>query len=143
MKIIFFVLCILLGLQGTLAQTYRPLPIPSFNVPVSGNTLFQESNNPSGGNTEGKRRIHVQVSSQKNADTISPFATIWVYSLDHTTIYGPFTVASGTTLTVDIDDRDWGVLVEANESVVVSVWITEEDAIPSMKLTGKAEQLSF
>jgi hypothetical protein len=46
-----------------------------------------------------------------------------VYSLDGETVYGPFTVYSGETLRVEIDDRECGVYVESNEDVIVDVWI--------------------
>jgi hypothetical protein len=120
-------IAILFTLQGTLAQTVRPWPIPSFNIPVFGRALFQENTNPSNDNTDGRRRIHIQVSSQKTPDTTASDATIWVYSLDYTTIYGPFAVNIGTTLTVEIDDREWGVMVESDATIVVSVWITRDD----------------
>ncbi|MDD4604546.1 MAG: hypothetical protein PHF97_12185 [Bacteroidales bacterium] len=124
---------ILFSLQGILAQTFRPFPIPSFNIPVFGRALFQENVHPSDDNTEGRRRIHIQVSSQKASDTISSSASIWVYSLDHTTIHGPYTVNLGATLIVDIDEREWGVMVESRETVVVSVWITMDDSTQTLK----------
>ena len=73
--------------------------------------------------------MQIQVTSQKTPDTTTCQATVWVYSLDHTTVLGPYTVLCGETLTVDIDDRDWGTLVESDVPVVVSVWITMFDAM--------------
>ncbi|MDP1621274.1 MAG: hypothetical protein Q8M08_02940 [Bacteroidales bacterium] len=139
MKKIFVAIfiCVLFCLQGTIAQTIRPWPIPSYNIPVFGRALFQENAHPTTDNTDGRRRIHIQVSSQKTPDTIAPSATIWVYSLDHSTIYGPYTVNVGTTMTVDIDDREWGVMVEADESIVVSVWITMDDSVKRQSIFPK------
>jgi hypothetical protein len=49
-------------------------------------------------------------------------ATVWVYNLDQNTVLGPYTVNCGETLTVEIDEREWGVLVESEEGVIVDVW---------------------
>lgn len=54
-------------------------------------------------------------------------ATVWVYSLDQTTVLGPYTVTCGQTLSVPIDERQWGVLVESEEEVIVDVWIEAGD----------------
>jgi hypothetical protein len=109
------------------AQTIRPWPIPFFNIPVFGRALFQENLHPTNDNTEGRRRVHIEVSSQKTPDTLTNPVTVCIYSLDHTTVLGPYSVNYGVTLTVDIDDRDWGVMVESSVTVIVSVWITEDD----------------
>ena len=129
MKKIFVatIICVLFCLHGTFAQTIRPWPIPSFNIPVFGRALFQENVHPSKDNTEGRRKLHIEVSSQKTPDTLTNPVTVWIYSLDHTTILGPYSVNYGMTLTVDIDDREWGVIVESSETVVVSVWITLDE----------------
>jgi hypothetical protein len=139
MKKIFVatIICVLFCLQGTFAQTNRPWPIPSFNIPVFGRALFQENIHPSNDNTEGRRRLHIEVSSQKTPDTLTNPVTVWIYSLDHTTILGPYSINYGVTLTVDIDDREWGVMVESSVTVIVSVWITQDDSMHGMKLSGK------
>lgn len=59
--------------------------------------------------------------------TKSCTATVWVYSLDQTTVLGPYTVTCGQTLSVPIDERQWGVLVESEEEVIVDVWIETGD----------------
>jgi len=122
-------ICVLFCLQGTVAQTIRPWPIPSFNIPVFGRALFQENLHPSNDNTEGRRRVHIEVSSMKTPDTLTNSVTVWIYSIDHTTVLGPYSVNYGVTLTVDIDDREWGVMVEASVTVIVSVWITQDDSM--------------
>jgi hypothetical protein len=136
---IVIIICILYGLQGVFAQTFRPWPIPSFNTPVIGKALFQENKHSYPDNTEGKRRIHIKVLSQKSPYTIAGSATVWVYSLDQTTVLGPYTVTIGETLTVDIDDREWGVLVESGQEVVVSVWITLFDSMKQKALFYNAK----
>jgi len=36
---------------------------------------------------------------------------------------GPYLVQCGETLTVEIDEREWGVLVETGSETLVDVWI--------------------
>lgn len=119
---IFMFACILIAIQAGYAQNFKPLPIPSFESPVNGQSVFQENNPSSKSNTKGKRKIYVKVSSQRGVDSLACEATVWVYSLDHTTIYGPFIVSCGETLEVEIDEREWGVLVESEFMVYVDVW---------------------
>jgi hypothetical protein len=69
-----------------------------------------------------KRRLGIHV-SQLIADTVSNSVIIYVYSLDGQTILGPFYLTGNETIYVDIDDRLWGVLVESESKVKVSVWI--------------------
>jgi len=65
----------------------------------------------------------VQIICQKNLDTLSNMATVWIYSLDGLDILGPYYLACGNTLEVEIDDREWGALVESDMDINVSVWI--------------------
>lgn len=125
-----FIFIFILGhwcLQETFSQTIRPWPIPSFNIPVFGRALFQENIHPDNDNTEGKRRIHIQVSSQNGPETYPNSALVWIYSLDQTTVMGPYSVTFGVTLSEDIDERQWGVLVQCEVEVVVDVWIDNGD----------------
>jgi hypothetical protein len=55
----------------------------------------------------------------------SSVATVWVYSLDLQDIIGPYTVYGGETIYVDIDEREWGVIVQSEDHVEVDVWIEE------------------
>ena len=122
-------ICVLFCLQGTVAQTIRPWQIPSLNIPVFGSALFQENLHPSNDNTEGRRKVYIEVSYQKTPDTLTNSVTVWIYSIDHTTVLGPYSVNYGVTLTVDIDDREWGVMVESSVTVIVSVWIAQDDSM--------------
>ena len=116
--------CLLFCLQQATGQVIKPWPIPSFNVAVSGIAVFQE--NCSSDQTKSileKRKIHVQVSCQKSADTVSCPIRVWIYSLDGLDTLGPYCVSCGQTLEVEIDDREWGALVVADMAINVSVWI--------------------
>lgn len=106
------------------AETETIYPIPSFNVIVNGNANFQEASLKGGSVIDGRKKVQVYNSFSKSGDTPSTI-TVYVYSLDGQDILGPYYPASGTTLTVEIDDRLWGVLVQSASEVEVDVWIEE------------------
>ena len=112
--------CLFTGFQALKAQ----YPIPSYNIPVYPHATFQEQV-AGGGNSDNcteKRQVVIRTSCG-NLARGNCSATVWVYSLDGKTVYGPYTVYGGETLRVDIDDREWGVYVEAEDTVIVDVWI--------------------
>jgi hypothetical protein len=103
-------------------------PIPSYNVSVNMYANFREdiTYQPTD-QLRGKRAVNVQVKSGSDADNCQ--ATVWIYSLDRTTLLGPYTVPCGETLTVEIDEREWGAFVECEISVMVDVWFSEATLI--------------
>ena len=131
MKNLFLVVTFILMLCG-FQQTHAQQPIPSYNVSVKTRANFQESQ-PS----RGKRNMNIKV--QCSGISLAPTcqATIWVYSLDGQTIFGPFTVSGGETLSVPIDGREWGVFVQTEDTITVDVWTSMYDL---MKLQGMLEQ---
>lgn len=125
MKQFFYVAILVTMISGTLSgQTNKPYPIPSYQVTVNGTAFFCESNDQGGDSdlAKGKRNGIVKVYSPGSEDP-GCSATIWWYSLDGLDILGPFTVLCGETLTVEIDERAWGVLVQTESDVLVDVWI--------------------
>ena len=130
LSVVFCTLCCQLSVS---AQITRPYPIPSFNVLVDPSAVFQETTNSS---FKGKRNIKIHVSSPQNNDTSSCFANVMVYSLDMQDALGPFHVDCGETLTVPIDEREWGVYVLSDTPVIVSVWITEDALLKQTVMPG-------
>jgi hypothetical protein len=116
------ILILFAGITQGYSQTLPTYPIPSFNVVVNGDALFRENahslNSPP---AREKRDVNVEVKSASGSMNCQ--ATVWVYSLDHTTVLGPYTVNCGATLTVGIDEREWGVLVESDDDIIVDIWI--------------------
>jgi hypothetical protein len=98
------VLAFFLATASVLAQ----YPIPSFNITFHGKATFQEQSS----------YAYDQMSENCSA-------TVWVYSLDGTDTYGPYTVYGGETLDVEIDEREWGTMVQSDNPVIVDVWIDE------------------
>ena len=126
--LITLILFAMIGCGQLFSQIIPTYPIPSFNIYVNGTANFRQDyhqrvTNP----TKEKREVHVVVGSQASCNNCT--ATVWVYRLDHSTILGPYTVTCGQTLTVPIDDREWGVLVESDEDIIVSVWIESFDLL--------------
>lgn len=105
---------------GLMSQTQNPYPIPSYNVTVDGYTLFQESMGSS--LTEGKKILNTSV-KKYGPESPECTATVWIYSLDEQSVLGPYSVPVGTILSVEIDDRLWGVLVDSDCEILVDVWI--------------------
>jgi hypothetical protein len=114
-KFLFSILIIYLFCN--VQQVFASYPIPSNSVEVKYRANFQELQ-PS----RGKRDVKVRVicTGLNLMDNCS--ATVWVYSLDMTTILGPYTVNGGETLSVPIDEREWGVLVQTDDIITVDVW---------------------
>ena len=126
MKKIFYVSVILITVFGFLqglSQNIPTYPIPSYNIRVIGNANFQENyRDCNSDQILEKREVNVHIRSAISDPNCQ--ATVWVYSLDQTTVLGPFTVNCGETLTVAIDDGEWGVLVESDEEIIVDVWFS-------------------
>ncbi len=40
-------------------------------------------------------------------------------------ILGPYIMHGGETLMVEIDSREWGVIVQSEDHITVDVWISE------------------
>ena len=114
--LILIVLLSGLGMTSVFAQN----PIPSYNVPVYHVANFQEQskNNNVNYNSRYKRAIIITANGAP-----SSIATVYVYSLDLQDILGPFTLMGGETISVEIDSRDWGVLVESDDHITVDVRI--------------------
>jgi hypothetical protein len=122
-KIYFFLITIIFSVNQAKAQ----YPIPSYVVAVTQQAYFEEQRNLALINLmpQAKRELDVQVQSP-TISTVSPCATIWVYSLDRQTILGPYTLDNSDILSVPIDERLWGVFLEATYELNASVWINGE-----------------
>ena len=124
MKKAGFILIILMAgcfMQGR-SQSIPTWPIPSYGISVTGfgNFLPQQVKSPVD-NLDKKREVHIHLRSA-SAEQPECSATVWVYRVDYSIILGPYAMLCGETLDVEIDEEDWGVLVQTTYSVVVDVW---------------------
>jgi len=65
----------------------------------------------------------LHVDAHSGGATPAPTGTLWVYCTETQTVIGPLSIYAGQSLTFDIDDHEWGVLVESDDHLVVDVWI--------------------
>ena len=125
--IIMPVLMLLFSLSSFItvkAQNFPIYPIPSYNVTVNGGAGFMNQFCPSQiNNKKEKRDIHIHLVSSLGPG-MPCRVSIWVYTLDMTTILGPYGASCDETLTVPIDNRDWGVFIESTVDVLTDVWIS-------------------
>ena len=112
-------------LMAAAATTKASNPIPSYNVPIYGPTLFEETGiSPfSSFLTDKKRDMNIQNSGGSYSPGGS-FVVAYLYRLDFNKTQGPFIIQSGQTLSVPIDKKPWGVLLNPSPSTTVSVWIS-------------------
>ena len=52
------------------------------------------------------------------------YAGVEVYSLDGFDVLGPYIVYARDTLTVEIDEREWGVMIWPAFNIEVDVWVS-------------------
>lgn len=122
-KLITFLMILALG-AGINLQASQP--IPSYNAHCYKDANFQEKHHDYDGKDQKKKRnmiIIVQVAGP-SGDPAPIYIT--PYSLDMRTVLGPYVIYSGAgTITVPIDDRDWGVIVQCDDKVYVTVTIDD------------------
>jgi hypothetical protein len=114
------------AISQCIGQTIPTYPIPSYDVTVNGLADFSSNANHlvPDSNSREKRQIIIRI--RRSSELIYDCsATVWVYSLDETSVLGPYQVNCDSLLQVDIDNREWGVLVQSVNEVIVDVWIDE------------------
>jgi hypothetical protein len=129
-------LLLIIYYSGIALSMNAQYPIPSYNVPLCPRATFTEKGivPQSKKNAPAGKKILIIHIGHMTPDTIRNMITVYVYSLDGTTILGPFYVTSDTTLTIPIDEREWGVLVNDQCEVEVSVWIDELTYLKDLKI---------
>jgi hypothetical protein len=91
-------------------SSVKKYSIPSYNVMVTQNTIFQQPHlvikkAPSGDRDRIKANVEVQPPIPMNAPN-AIIATVQFYSLDGSTSVGPFDVYENEVLEVDLDDKN-------------------------------------
>ena len=107
-------------------QSIWPYPIPSYQVSVIGLARFCESGININAKAPAAKRDGIVKVYTRNPEITDCRAKVWWYSLDGLDILGPYAVLCGETLTVEIDERAWGVLIETGSETLVDVWIEGE-----------------
>jgi hypothetical protein len=116
-----FVCAMLFSTFKVQAQAPRPYTIPSYNIGVNGLANFQESTLGDSTYLYGKKFLRVRTTWMSSLSSCN--LAVYVYSLDGLDYTGPYSVSSGQVLSVEADNRTWGVLVQAECDVQSDVWI--------------------
>jgi hypothetical protein len=101
-------------------------PIPSFNIPISEKTYFLEDHSGftnSGNNQDEKRDMNISNGSGNSDNFGTSTIVIYIYRLDNKKASGPYRVAYGQTISIPIDNQEWGVTMDPTSPTLVSVWI--------------------
>jgi hypothetical protein len=118
MKKLVLVIAVLFFAAGFQAKAVKP--IPSYHSPMYGLANFQEKHIPLKNGPKEKRDMNVQSTVSGGGPKL---AIVYVYSLDMATILGPFYLYGDDKITVQVDEREWGVFVLTDEQhMTVSVW---------------------
>lgn len=65
----------------------------------------------------------LKVKADDNETTHTAIIEVEIYSIDGLDVLGPFTVTEGEILSVDVDEREWGVnTLGATQGAEVSFW---------------------
>lgn len=120
-NVLLFPVFFFLGVQLAFAQ----YPIPSYNTTVDNRATFSEQYDSSVlteniYNTDKKRNLNVNYHPAK---TLTSDVIVYAYSLDHQTLLGPYDLFPYETLPIEIDEREWGILVYTEIEIILNVWI--------------------
>lgn len=122
-KLLYLILFLFLA-QITVVHAEQP--IPSFKFRLYRMANFREHNQGGSHNpftlagTKGKRDLNIMATSTTSTPTGQ--AVVYIYSSDYKTIIGPLTITAGETITVPVDDRDWGVFVISDDHLYIDVF---------------------
>ena len=123
--LLFTIILIFAGVKVGHAQTPVINPIPSYNYLMNVPTAyFYEVTNLGASINKEKRDMDVVVTTRSTSG-IPFFAKVWVFRISPNKVLGPFYVLPNTLLTVPIDKHKWGVQVDAQSPVDVSVWTSK------------------
>jgi hypothetical protein len=110
------------GLNMTMAQMAKINAIPAYNYYMTEqNAAFVEQ----GTETREKRDVNVVISTGGDAVGEEVFATIFIVKKDGSQAFGPFTVFCGEPFSLDLPKGKWGVTVNSNWDLTLSVWISK------------------
>jgi hypothetical protein len=122
-KILLFTMILLLA--GT-TVLFAINPIPSYGTKVTFRANFQEKNNGTSPGEKERRQMNIQTSTASSGKSQGSVAVVYVYRLQGHKAKGPFYVHPGELLTVEINNKKWGVameLLDPGAQMLANVWI--------------------
>jgi len=119
---VFFVVSIFFS-----ANVFAQYPISSFDTPTAPGTYFTMSHATSPSMSAEKRKMVINTTDPGSAPT-SGFTTFVVYSLDMQSFQGPYTIQIGSSKSISIDERQWGlVVIDQTGDCLMSVYTESND----------------
>jgi hypothetical protein len=108
-------------------------PIPAYNVKIASIANFMERGGGSSGFTftDGKRQMNVE-SSTTHTGPLSGYTYVYIYKLDYSVILGPYRLYPDDVLSVDIDEDKWGAIVQTNQDLSISIWISYDSNVQNI-----------
>jgi len=123
-KLILFLICI----AGFIELSHAQYPIPSYMVPVFPKATFVGDGIAPPAKKKmaplAKRSVII-TTTHSSPDSIPNVITVYIVRTDKSIILGPYYMTDNDRLEVEIDDQQWGVLVESEMKVDVSIWYEE------------------
>ncbi len=92
------------------ANVFAQFPISSYDTPVTPGTYFAMSRTSNPAMSAEKRKMVINTTDPETAPTMG-YVTFLAYSLDMQTFKGPYTIEVGSSKTIAIDERQWGLVV--------------------------------
>jgi hypothetical protein len=120
---VFFVVSILFS-----ANVFAQYPIASYNTPVQEGTYFAETHTTAPTMSAEKRKLNVETTDPTTAAT-GGTVTFIVYSEDMQEFQGPFTLETGQSKQIEINEKNWVlyVLSTSGSKALMSVYTTSTD----------------
>ena len=101
------------------------MPIPSYNVPVTGRALFV-GNTTNINNNQAliaeKRDMNVSNEGGGNGP-VGGTMTVYITRVDQSIVLGPYSIGAGQTISVPIENSPWDVIMVTSQTTLVNVWI--------------------
>ncbi len=93
------------------ANVFAQFPIASYDTPVTAGTYFTMSHASAPAMSAEKIKMNINTTDPGTNSPTATFVTFVVYTLDMQTFKGPYTLQIGSSKTIEIDERQWGLVV--------------------------------
>ncbi len=138
MKKVIMTLLVVVAATTLTTKLSAQYSIPSFNVPVIADpTTFEEAQssntsyninlllfNPFSQKPVNREERDIIIKVKDNDSGTTAYATVEIYSLDYTYLYGPYTVYEGTNFEMPLSSEyQWGLrTIAASTGCEMDVW---------------------
>ncbi len=107
-------------------NVFAQYPIASYDTPVHTGTYFAETHASNPSYSAEKRKMNVNVTDPGTSFGENK-VVFMVYSLDFSQFKGPYTLETGESTSIDIDDSEWGLYVLFSKGRNLMTVTTEQE----------------